>query len=228
MPYQFINRGLKPSASVNYSTTFPNTESPLSDGGQWAKQGLRDGLLWTNINSGLASDGATHCAYPTQVPNNGFDDSIAHLSGFPANHYAQGTIYNDGGVVGLPEVELLLRSTIVNNSAIQYEIDILSDGRVFIVQWLGGLGSFNIEHAFDLTGVDVSNGTVIYAQIVGNIITLKRNGTTIQTADITTFANSPIATGNPGLGGYGNNGTADPNTQANRHFVFKAYSAASL
>lgn len=209
-----------------YSTTFPLTENPISEGGVWVR-GKTEGLVWTDPATGLASDGTTHVAYATQVPGPDFNDSIAHLKPYSANHWCQGTIYR-ASTIGLPEVELLLRSTISANSAVQYEIDILSDGRLFIVQWLGGFGSFHIEAGPITTNCTMNDNDVWYAQISGNTIIVKCNGTQVYTGDITTFVNAAINSGNPGMGFFGNSGTPDPNTQANRLFAWKAYSAGNL
>lgn len=211
----------------SYLTTFPLTENPISEGGIWVR-GLAEGLDWKNPATGLASDGTTRVAYGARVPSNNFDDAIAHLKSYSANHWCQGTIYNDGSVTGLPEVELLLRSTISANSAIQYEIDILADGRLYIVQWLGALSNFHIEAGPITTNVSIANSAVWYAQINGNTIIVKCNGTQVYTGDITTFLNAAINAGNPGMGFYANNGTPDPNTQANRTFAFKAFSVGNL
>lgn len=209
-----------------YSTTFPLTENPISEGGAWVR-GLAEGLDWTNPATGLASDGTTHVAYGARVPSNAFDDAIAHLKLYSANHWCQGTIYR-ATTSGLPEVELLLRSTISPNSAIQYEIDILADGRLFIVQWLGALNNFHIEAGPITTNCTMNDNDVWYAQISSNTIIVNCNGTQVYTGDITTFLNAPINSGNPGMGFYANNGTPDPNTQANRLFAWKAYSAGNL
>lgn len=214
------------SAAGTYSTAFPLTENPINESGVWVR-GLAEGLDWTDPATGLASDGTTRVAYGARVPNSGFDDAIAHLKPYSANHWCQGTIYR-GSTIGLPEVELLLRSTIGAHSAVQYEIDILSDGRLFIVQWLGPLSSFHIEAGPITTNCTMNDNDVWYAQISGNTIIAKCNGTQVYTGDITTFVNPVINSGNPGMGFYANAGTPDPNTQANRTFAWKAYSAGNL
>jgi hypothetical protein len=219
------------SSVSSFSTTFPATENPISEGGAW-KNGLADGLDWSNVATGLLSDSSTHGAYGTQVPHGSppYDDSLACLTGFPANHWCQGTIYNDGAITGLPEVELLLRCNPTGHSWPQYEIDIISDVRIVIVQWLGPLNSFSIESGNITTNVSVANGAVWYAEIVGNIITVKCNTVTVYTGNITTFANAPIASGNPGIGFFADtlNSSPNQNTQANRHFNWKSFSAGSL
>ncbi len=67
-----------------FSTRFEGTESPLSDGGVWSNNGLD----WTKIRK---RDGI---AFGTQTGTNTgiyrYDDSYAHLSGFPPDQEAWG------------------------------------------------------------------------------------------------------------------------------------------
>ena len=70
--------------SQTYSTRFEGVESPLSEGGRWTNNGLD----WTQITK---KDGIA-CSTQTGT-NTGiykFNDSYAHLSGFPPDQEAWG------------------------------------------------------------------------------------------------------------------------------------------
>jgi hypothetical protein len=169
-------------------------------------------------------------AYGTQVPHSSppYDDSLGCLTAYGANHFAQGTIYNDGGIVGLPEVELLLLWTITANVSRGYEIDIISDGRVDLTRWNGALNDFTIVVAPTTTNVSIANGAVWRAEAVNGIITCKCNGNVCFTYDYSGDG-AQFQSGNPGLGLFAdsNNSTPDQNIQANRHFNWKAFSAGN-
>lgn len=225
-----MGAGVSGASAASYSTTFALTENPISEGGVWTN-GAATGLDWSNVGTGLLSDGSTRGAYGTQVPSTSppYNDSLACLSGFPANHFCQGTIYNDGSVVGLPEVELLLHWTLSGHVSRGYEIDILADGRVDLTRWNGTLNDFNIVVSPLTTNVSIANGAIWYAQAVNGLITVKCNGSVCFTYDYSGDG-STFQTGNPGLGFFADspNGTPNQNTQANRHFNWTAFSAGSL
>jgi len=75
---------------IAYSTDFDGTESPISEGGAWSHVGLD----WTLV------DTAGGIAYGTQTGTNGYDDSYAHLSGFPPDHSASAVIYRSPSLDG--------------------------------------------------------------------------------------------------------------------------------
>lgn len=217
-------------ANSTFSTTFPLTENPISQGGIW-RRGLAEGLDWTDPATGLASDGLTSIAYGTQTQHAPppYDDSLACLSGYNASHWCQGTIYNDGAIVGLPEVELLLHWTIGANSATGYEVDILGDGRVDLTRWNGASGDYLIVVAPTTNNVSIANGAVWYAEAndLTKIITVTCNGNTCYTYDYSGDA-AALQSGNPGFGFYIENTTPPETTQANRHFAWKLFRAGNL
>lgn len=206
-----------------FTTTFPLTENPMSESGNWVYQGLRDATDWTNVRTSLADDGATHIAYGTQVAhaNPPDDDSSAGLSGFHANQSAQGTVYRSTSIAGSHEIELLLRGTWATHSIRLYEIDILSGGGLVIAQWNGALNDFTTLEPQQFVG-SMNTGDVWLAQIVGQLITVKCNGSTVMTHDTSTDA-SPIATGNPGIGFWHVDGTG-----TNDMFGWKSFTANEL
>src|SRR5262249_44016448 len=90
------------AGAPTFSTNFDATESPISEGGAWTHVGLD----WTLV------DTAGGLAFGTQTGNGGYDDSYAHLSGFPPNHTASAVIFRAAsldGVCGTHEVEVHLR-----------------------------------------------------------------------------------------------------------------------
>src|SRR5580765_9043508 len=64
----------------SYSTDFLGVENPISENGVWTNGGVV-GLMWQDVRkqNGFAVGSG---------PSAGYDDCIAHLSGFPANHFA--------------------------------------------------------------------------------------------------------------------------------------------
>jgi len=127
--------------SQTYSTTFDGDENPLSEGGKW----INNGLDWTKIckHGGIA--------YGTQTGTNKgiyrYDDSYAHLSGFPPDQEAWAQVQ-----IAKPdpschqELEILLRWTSSAHSTTGYECfaRCLNDDSSYlqIVRWEGPLGKF--------------------------------------------------------------------------------------
>src|SRR6266851_9856485 len=99
-----------------YTTSFEGTENPLSEGGRWTNNTLD----WTQIRK----IGGIACGTQTGT-NTGiykFDDSFAHLSGFPPEQEAWGKAY-----IAKPnsscsqELEILLRWTSSPHRTTGYE-----------------------------------------------------------------------------------------------------------
>lgn len=197
----------------SFSTAFPATENPISQGSKWTN-GASVGLDWTNVQStpGLAFATQTQHAEPP------YDDSIACLSGFPADQWCQGVIHNVSAANR--EVELLLRATITAHSATLYEIDITQSNGLDIAIWNGPQNSFNVVVTGVTAGVSLADGAVWYAQIVGNVITVKCNGSTVAT--YTDTANT-YTSGNPGIGFYGDTNAGTPS--ANNTLGFSSFQA---
>lgn len=201
-----------------YSTNFPLTESPISDGGRWVNGGTT-GLDWTNVQT----SGGIAFATQTQHAEPPFDDSIAHLIGYRADHWCQGTIFNNSSANR--EVELLLRSNITPHNTTQYEIDITQSNGLDLAIWLGALNSFTVLVTGVTSGVSLLNGAVWYAQILGPIILVQCNGATVLTYD-TSGDTVKISSGNPGMGFYGDTGAGTPS--ATNTLGFSSFSAGSL
>jgi len=184
--------GGPPGAPMTYSTNFPATENPISEGGKWINGGLV-GLDWTNVrtNAGLA--------FGTESGSNGYDDSTAVLAGnWGPDQTAQATVHTINPNSNIfEEVELRLRTTIVAHSITGYEINFrcTSDGSQYvqIVRWNGPLGSFT--YVSTTTGPGLHDGDVVKATITGSTITAYVNGTSVLQGTDGTYSS-----GSPGTG----------------------------
>lgn len=231
--------GASISANASYLSQFLLTEDPISESSRWTN-GLAVGLDWTNVRSGLGADSTTHMAFGNRGTGNPppYDDSIACLSGFQGDQYAQATIYKDGAAAGQMETELLLRFHIVAHGAYGYEIDCTPSG-IVVVRWNGPLSDFTALTGAISTNYTFSNGNVIYAQIIGPIITVKCNGLTVQTYDTSSDTaptlNAPYTSGqglarytdgSPGIGFYRDSTLGAPG--ANNTVGWTVFSASGI
>jgi len=182
------------SMAGTYTTKFPLTENPISEGGNWIN-GQTVGLDWSNIST------TPGLAIGHEAGGVNYSDATALLTGsWGADQTAQATVY-----VGLaydsdyPEVELRLRSSLSahNNSGYEISFKATKTGSAYliIVKWNGPFGSFNILSESDGATYGVANGDVVKATIVGNTITAYING--VQKAQVT---DNTFTTGNPGMG----------------------------
>lgn len=212
------------NGATTFSTNFPLTENPISQGGAFAPGAQASPR--TNAQS------AANHAYGTMVSTAGgtsYEDSCAILSiPFPANQSAQATVWNTGALAG-QEVELLLRGSISSGFVQCYEIDFIIEqgGLVSINDWKGNTASLDgLATTFGGPGITFNDGDVLYADIVGSFITVKINGTTILTCDTSTFpgSNYPITSGSPGISFWNQTGSA----AACPNFGFKDFTAIGL
>jgi len=179
-----------------YSTSFPQAETPISEGGNWIN-GQAVGLDWKNVNTkpGLAY-GADASGNPT------YNDPTALLTGsWSPDQTIQGTVFTVNQQTGsvYEEVEFRLRSTISAHVNSGYEVNFRAthDGSQYveIVRWNGPLGNFTyIQH---VSGPGLNNGDVVKASIVGSVITAYINGVQVAQGTDSTFTS-----GNPGIGFY--------------------------
>jgi hypothetical protein len=174
-------------ARVSYTTSFDGTESPISEGGAWTHVGVD----WTLAET---ADGN---AFGTQSGTGGYDDSYAHLSGFPANQAASGVIHRNATIDAscTHEVEILMRWSDTAHDAHGYECNLAFDGGYAqIVRWDGPFGRFTYLASGSVPG-GVHDGDTLSASAVGDRITLYVNGVEITHANDATFP-----TGDPGMG----------------------------
>ena len=177
-----------------YSIRFEGAESPLSEGGVWSNSGVD----WTQIRK---QDGIA-CGTQTGT-NTGifkFDDSYAHLSGFPPDQEAWGEAY-----IKRPdsychqELEILLRWNSLGPPHHCYECFARclngDSSYVQIVRWDGPLGKFTYLADKRGTNYGLNNGDILKASVVGNVITVYING--VEKARVT---DDTFKTGSPGIG----------------------------
>ncbi len=226
------SQGDAPADSLSgngYSTSFPQTEDPISEGSRWIG-GKTTGLDWHDVRT------TPGFAFGTQDGTTVYDDSIAILSGgWGPTQSAHATAHvvnaNDGGQ--FQEIELLLRFSITAHVAKGYEINcsIKPNGigggpYMQIVKWLGAKNAF---FQIDGRSVGCAEGDVLAATITGagngNVtITAIKNGVS-QFSAIDNMAGGIDAydAGSPGIGFYLQNGvTAD-----DADYGFSAYSAVA-
>lgn len=214
----------------DFVANFSATEDPISDGGKYFT-GKSTGLDWNDP----ATDGTkAYADINSGISGQAYDDSIAILKPsyrtFSANQFAQGTVYLASGYTGnggSHEIELLLRGTASANSWTMYEIGWGIAGYLFVVRWDGPVAGFTAIYDPGLGSIPTPNdGDVLYAQISGNIITVKLNGSIVAnfgSIDITSVAGSVWASGNPGFG-FWPSGAAPDKTK----YGWKAYRAGDL
>ena len=181
---------------TTYSTNFPLTESPISEGGRWIN-GQSVGLDWKNVTS---TPGRVFGADASGNPN--FNDPTALLTGtWGPDQTMQATVFSVNQQTGsvYEEVEFRLRSTLSAHVNSGYEVNFrcTHDGSQYveIVRWNGPLGNFTyVQH---VAGPGIRNGDTVRASIVGNVITAYINGVQVAQGTDSTFT-----TGNPGIGFY--------------------------
>jgi hypothetical protein len=184
-----------------YTTNFPLTENPISEGGKWAN-GQTVGLDWANVRTRSGFAFGTESGTARTAPQK-YDDSTALVTGiWGPSQTAQATVrtvnQNDKTY---EEVELRLRSTLSAHRATGYEIlfRCTKTAKAYcqIVRWNGPLGSFTYLNTAEGSQYGVGNGDVAKATIVGNLITAYINGLQVLQATDNTYTN-----GNPGIGFY--------------------------
>ena len=199
------------AAAHSYSTTFLQTENPMSEGGKWIEGHAAGPGLWGNV---LTSSGS---AYGVDEPT-AFGDPSAILAGdWGPAQTATATVKINRTPANkcCHEVELRLRTTISQRSITGYEAYcsvMPTEPYCHIARWNGPNGSYwNFE-----TGSSkayVKDGDVMKATVTGSnptIITLYVNGAQILQATDTGAAGGgfgaygPFTSGNPGIGFFDN------------------------
>lgn len=192
-----------PAAQATFTTNFPATENPISQGSIWLN-GEADGGQWLNVRT------TPGLAFATDFigGNTEFNDCLAILKSasvpITANQSAQGVVFRAGGYspTGDHECELLLRFSITSNSATGYEILRNTKGEGNIVRWNGPLANFTAAFGSNRSWGIPADGDVVYAEIIGNTLLVKINGVTQDTIDVSTaFGGGTVfSTGQPGIG----------------------------
>jgi len=187
----------------HYTTTFGLTENPISEGSAWINGGT-DGLDWVDVST---ESGYAHGNYSPDSPP--YKDPTALLKGTWSNDQeAQATVYcAKPSAVEYQEVEVRLRSSLSAHSCTGYEIFFrcLKDSNAYaeIVRWNGPVGSWTSLQHNSGSQYGVSDGDVIKATVVGNLIIGYVNG-----VEKVRAVDNVYSSGNPGIGfNYGVHGT---------------------
>jgi len=201
----------------SYSTNFPATENPMSQGGAWLN-GATDGADWGDVRT------ASNLAFGTTVSGAPpYNDSIAALKGtWGATQTACAIAYTVNQNSSIQEeVEVHLRKTISSHTSTGYEFDfrVTSDGSQYmvIVRWNGALNSFTNLTSI-LTGPGIRNGDRICASAIGSNLAVYVNGVQVMTATDSTYTN-----GSPGIGFWNHGGTVANDAD----YGFSAFTAQS-
>ncbi|HKV75109.1 MAG TPA: hypothetical protein VJN95_11360 [Gemmatimonadales bacterium] len=186
------------AAGRTYSTTFPLTENPISEGGNWVG-GFTQGGQWSDVQTTPG-----HAIGRQQIDwARSYSDGTALVTGaWAADQQATATVYSTGPAPDnyYQEVELRLRSAITTNSNTGYEISFKvssnASAYLIIVKWNGPWGDFTyLPGGGSGATWGVQNGDVVSAKIVGNLITVYKNGVVVTTSTDNTYT-----TGAPGIG----------------------------
>ena len=183
--------------AMTYTTNFPNTENPISEGGNW-KNGAADGVDWTNCRTKPGLVFGTESG----TSRNQYDDSTCILTGsWGPVQTVQATVFSQNQSNRYhQEMELRLRSTMTAHSSTGYEILFRAchlGGYATIVRWNGALGNFTYlnQHASS-NYHGIQTGDVVKATIDENgVIIGYVNGVEVIRAADTTYTG-----GNPGMG----------------------------
>jgi hypothetical protein len=208
-------------SSQTYSTRFEGIEGPLSEGGRWTNNGID----WTQIRKEYGIASGTQTGTNTGIYK--FNDSYAHLSGFPPDQEAWGEArFARPNASCNQELEILLRFTSVPHRTTGYECFARclngTSSYVQIVRWDGPLGKFTYLADKRGTNYGLNNGDIVRASIVGNVITVYING--VEKARVT---DDTFKTGNPGIGEFLACDTGQ-GIGSNSDFGFSSFTARGL
>ncbi len=178
-----------------YTTHFPLTENPISEGGNWIN-GRTTGLDWADV---ATTNGR---AIGLESGFTGYDDATALLTGtWGSNQMATAAVYTTNRMSGnvYEEVEIRLRSSLSAHSCSGYEVlfSLKPDSGCYvqIVRWNGPLGSFDYVNATGGSQFILHTGDMVSGSISNDTITAYINGTPVLQGTDATFPS-----GNPGIG----------------------------
>lgn len=177
------------AAATSYTTNFPATENPISQGGMWINGGSV-GVDWNNVRT------TPGLAFASTIVSTTDDDIAVLTTSFHLNQFVQGTVFRAGGYVPPDnhEIELLLRFVISPGVARGCEVNWNPGGNIEMVKWNGPLGDFDTP----VEGGNIGNpatGDVLRVEMVGTTVTVFKNGVSVAS---TTFTG--MNDGQPGIG----------------------------
>jgi len=196
-----------------YTTRFALAESPISEHGLW--ESGRAAFDWADVST------IPGRAFGLESGVTGYDDATALLTGtWGPDQTAEATVFTSHQNDKLwEEVELRLRSDFSVHVATGYEIlfKCSKSNQAYhdIVRWDGPLGKFTYLSHKEGAEYGVADGDVVKATIVGNVITVFKNG--VKMAQVT---DATFTTGRPGIGFFLQGGTG-----TNRDYGFTSFSA---
>ena len=200
-----------------YRTGFVNEENPLFERGVWAN-GQTTALDWANVRT------AHGLAFGTDSGRVRFSDSTALLTGaWGPDQTAEARVYTvNQSDTAFEEVELRLRSSLSGHRATGYEINFrcskTRNAYTQIVRWNGPLGKFAYLNSATGPQYGVSNGDIVRATIVGQVITAYINGVQVLQATDDTYSG-----GSPGIGFY-----LEGASGINNNFGFTSFMATDM
>jgi hypothetical protein len=214
-----------PPSQLTYTTNFPLTENPISEGGRWINGGI---FGKTNVQTSPGK------AFGTMVGFDGtnFIDSCACLKGFGPDQQITCTIANSGNFSGYSlELELLLRAEIAADHIHLYEVDCVYGGSgIDLARWdmtKANPNSYTLLRARQQGEVPFSNGDQVQASIIGTLITVKykRVGGAFATLFTHDTAGDSLrySSGNPGIAAWNQTGSAS----AEPLFAWSSFAASS-
>lgn len=175
------------------SSSFTGTEAPLSEGGVWTALSA----YWQNMRK------ANGAAVNSSLLGN---DCAMRYTGatFAADHYSEITL----AAVPTAGVQLFFQYVMVrmNSTAACYLATTAPDVSTTTLQLykLDNAGAYTQIGANITLGAAMAAGDVMRLEVVGTGLTVKYNGSTVRTV-----TDSTIATGQPAIGGWAQNGASD-------------------
>lgn len=188
-----------------YTTSFPLTETRISEGGRWIG-GFIPGLAWSDCST---SSGRIWGRQQLDVASS-FSDGTALLTGTWANDQMVEAVVSINAMPAdnyFAECELRLRSTITANVNTGYEISWKAtstpgNAYLIIVRWNGAHGNFTYIRGVSPNSASyaLADGDVVRASIIGNTIQAYKNNVLQATVDITSIGGTVYTSGKPGVG----------------------------
>jgi hypothetical protein len=185
--------GSEPMPMNFYTTNFDKSENPISEKGHW-KNGKADGIDWYDVQTTPGK------AFGTQTEGK-YTDPTAILTGnWDPNQMVTAKVFcKNPNSKYYQEVEIRLRSSITANSCTGYEVfwRCLTDKDAYttVARWNGAVRDFNYIGGRGGAGYGVADGDTVSASIIGDVISVYRNGSLLFTVKDSTYK-----TGNPGMG----------------------------
>jgi hypothetical protein len=182
-----------------YTTTFPLTENPISEGGKWINGGS-DGLNWNNFRT---TPGACFAAAFSSSSPPPYNDALATLKSsalaLNANQFVEATIHLASGYLatGTHEMGIWLRSNLSAHDNTGYEFYWGQHGSDWGLVRNFGPNNFSFITTTGAGPGNPADGDVIRMEIRGSTLTVFKNG-----AQVLQGSDTNVASGQAGMGSY--------------------------